>query len=167
MGKGGKEGHRHLNSGKHFSVNFAKAFCLHHKLQLDNYLLCYLAVEPLLYQQTEPQSLLGLQKVKMKEAGTRTGIRMGMRTDWDRHGMRWEKQTDLKRCLNPATHAQHRLCLTPLVCAMSPVWQHSFCVNKHNTNASQKMKDLPSGCFPPCFPWSHICCPEEVHAFPV
>lgn len=37
-----------------------------------------------------------------------------------------------------------------------------FCVNKHNTNASQDLKDLPNGCFSILFlyllPWRCLCC---------
>ena len=80
-----------MNSSKYFSVNIARAFCLHHILQLDNYLLCYLAVEPDFCISKDRTSVTG-GFTESEDEGSRDRDRDGdgdEDTDRDRDGVRW------------------------------------------------------------------------------
>lgn len=98
MGKvrrGESKGQRQLNSSKSFSVNIARAFCLHHILQLDNYLLCYLSVEPDFCIKDKASVTGGSTESEDEGRKGRDGDG-DEDTDRGRNGVRWEKQTEPK-----------------------------------------------------------------------
>lgn len=92
-------------------------------MQLDNYLLCYLAVEPDVCISKGRASVTG-GFTESKDEGSRDRDRDGDEdTDRDRDGIRWEKETELKLYLDPATQTQHKQSFTAPTSAMQPVRQ--------------------------------------------